>query len=451
MLTNIQEGSENMDNMREKKPGCNKTGRLKKIRLAKSVFLLLFIAFAVFFVTVGDMSTPVAAEDCDCGFCHGSNHHGDGWTGCSGCHDSPPQTGTHLTHYDSAPLNALSYGDTSVSSTSNAYRFGCGNCHPLDRSYHNDGVVEVELYNADAPADSLKAKNPPTAEYTPGLNVTAYPGHVDGQSFSYSDGTCNNVYCHSGYTVSSGSVGLPLTYPANPVPSGYTLNGSYIMDETCSNVTYAPYTVTTQRVYTTTPAWGTSGTFTTCKECHEFPLTTWAPDVQAAAGDSHQWVDDYYGYNWGHAYNMGYNGIPCATCHFETADHRPGTVGNPPTANPTYWAEVNGTYISEYYPVTLRNRAKHVNGTPDVDFDTINGYRYYWPGWRNTHVDLSSATYDPATKTCSDVGCHYGAPFGNHQKIVKWGTPNRMNEGISGGECDVCHRYGYLNETCTTP
>ncbi|MFZ2199010.1 MAG: CxxxxCH/CxxCH domain-containing protein [Thermodesulfovibrionales bacterium] len=402
------------------------SGRVKGAFLfSVSALFLIFLFFS------GIRQT--GAEDCGCSACHAAVSHGPGWNGCSTCHDSPPQTATHLTHYNSAPVKVLVYGDTAISSVDDAYKFGCGNCHPLDNLYHRNGSVEVELYNTAAPADSLKAKNPSNAAYDPTAK------------------TCSNVYCHSGYTVTSGPVGLPLTTADNPAlfPPLYKINKGYIMDETCSNVSYAPYTVNYQRVYKTTPAWGTTGTFTTCKECHEFPLTTWEPDVQAMAGDTHQWVT--YNAEWGewwnqgHAYNMGYYGIPCATCHFGTADHWPGSVSNPPTSRPTYGVQVNGAWISGYKTVSLKSRVMHVNGSPDVSFDTTNGYRYYAAGWRNQLVNLLPATYDPATKTCSNVGCHFS------QRVVKWGFPNRMNEGLSAEACDVCHRTGYLSPTCTTP
>jgi predicted CxxxxCH...CXXCH cytochrome family protein len=163
-----------------------------------------------------------------------------------------------------------------------------------------NGTVNVELYDATAPAGSLKEKNPPTAAYDSGTK------------------TCSNVYCHSGYTVTSDGVGSPLTYPANPAPAGSTRNGPigsppnqfyYIMDSSCSNLTYAPYTVNYSRTYKTTPAWGqTFATPRTCTECHGFPPTTYdpalstAPAASAGAGDSHQWIDNY-GYRNLHAWN----------------------------------------------------------------------------------------------------------------------------------------------------
>jgi len=358
---------------------------------------------------------------CDCESCHG-DFHGENWQGCSGCHESPPQTGSHRSHYDSDPLTVLRYGDTTVRSTADAYMFGCGNCHPLDRALHRDGTVQVELYNATAPAGSLKAKNPSDAAYDSNA------------------GTCSNVYCHSGYTVTSSSVvGLPLTYPPNAVPPGYTVNRTYIMDGTCSNLTYEAYTVDAGRSYVTTPPWGTSGSITTCTECHEFPLTTYYPTVYAGVGDSHQWVDDWQ-WNWRHAYNMIGTPIPCKTCHIATVTQAAGT----------YWAlGEGGAWITAYNPVPVASHAMHVNGTPDVAFDASY---VYGSGSRAHTYSLASATYDPATKTCSDVMCHYNpnATAGTlrlWQKTVKWGAPWR-DEHESGAECDVCHRYGYLSATC---
>lgn len=426
-------------------------GTVHKAGIVKGAVLLpLTVLLLLMIFTTGVRNTT--AEDCDCNFCHG-DQHGPGWKGCSSCHDSPPQTGSHLVHYGSAPVPYMQYGDTANSSDTANYKFGCGNCHPIDSAKHRDGILQVELYDPNSPAGSVKSKNPSSASYVPGGSVISYGSNIAGQpDFSYSNGSCSQVYCHSGYKVtSSGPVGDPLTYPANPLPQGFKVNNGFIMDETCSNVTYAPYTVNSGREYKTTPAWGAAGTFTTCEECHQFPLTTWGPAVEAQVGDSHQWYNDWEGWAYGHANNMDYYpGLPCATCHYMTVEHLPGTISNPPTASPTYWKQVNGTWIHAYYTVPIKSRATHVNGSPDVNFDTVNGYRYYYPGWVNTQVNLSEATYDRDTKTCSDVGCHYGAPFGNFQKKVKWGSPYRGWYG-PGEECDQCHRMGYLNGSCTTP
>ena len=387
--------------------------------------LLALIVSLLFASALSPTTLEAGSTPCDCESCHGDHHQGNP-PGCSSCHWAPPKpeetptrtpTGSHALHYSGSlpPATTLTYGDTRVSSTETEYKFSCGNCHPLDRAKHRDGTVEVELADASAPAESLKAKNPAEAAYNP------------------STGTCSKVYCHSGYSVSSTTVGPPLTSPPNAVPPGYSLGGPYILDQTC-NLTYEPYTVNYTRVYATTPAWGATGSFTACTECHAFPLTTSYPTVEAGVGDSHAWVDDW-GYINLHAWNMSYptfGAVPCRTCHYSTV-----TV-----AGATHLSNQNGQELVQYDPVPISNRAAHVNGRPDVAFDTVNGFTY-----RNTY-GLSSATYDPTTKTCSEVACHYNPTptgrGGRWQKIAKWGAPYRWWESA---ECDLCHNYG-LGGTC---
>ena len=394
-------------------------------------FIILVIA--VFFIAMlfaVSVRSIEADAPCDCNVCHG-DPHGPGWTGCSACHDSPPQTASHLKHYGSGPLLRIRYGDAAITSTADAYLFGCGNCHPLDNTKHRDGILQVELYNPAAPSDSVKAKNPSTAAYTAGLNVTTYASKVAGDTttFSYSDGTCSDVYCHSGNTVTSGPVGFPLT--SSP--------GVYIMDADC-NPTYAPYTVNYQRDYQPTPAWGV-GSISTCNACHQFPLTTSFPSNQAGVGDSHQWIDNY-GYGNFHGYNMSNNTpVYCRTCHY-------GTV----TQANTFSRDTGG--VTTYDPVPLASHVMHVNGTSDVAFDQTNNivYNVIRP---NVTLNLSGASYDPSTKTCSNVSCHYGnntlPPGGissykiRYQQKVKWGAPFRPTD--SDAECDLCHRT-ILPKTC---
>jgi predicted CxxxxCH...CXXCH cytochrome family protein len=405
----------------------------RMMRRSLPALLVFFLVLVILALKAPPATT--GSIPCDCLSCHVvSDSH---LAGCTGCHAYPPATGSHRAHFDNNVPQNTRYGDTAVNSTAAGYIFGCGNCHPLDMANHNNGTVDVELYNASAPAGSLKAKNPLNATYD---NVGK---------------TCANVYCHSGYTVTSGPVGLPLTYPPNPVPPGYPVGyalntvgaTSYIMDNTCSNLIYAPYTVTVARDYKTTPAWGATGTSTTCTECHAFPLTTYYPAVSAMAGDSHQWVDEN-GWNWGHAYNMlGVGGVPCATCHYGSVDHGGGgAYPQAQTANPpTYWA---GNIVA-YNPAPIKNRSLHVNGVSDVAFDNVNGYRYYYLPYYNNQYDLTAATYNAQTKTCSNVSCHYGGRLSSVQQSPKWGSPyGPYSTSGTYMQCDLCHRHGYLSETC---
>ena len=295
---------------------------------------------------------------------------------CNSCHGAPPATGAHLKHSNSS---AVGYGLTGSYSTSTDYIFGCGECHPSDLTSHRNGSVDVTLASIGAPAGSLKEKNSPTAAFT--------------------GGTCGGVYCHSGGQVSSG-----------PVPNPISVGPNYVLDSH-GNFTYDPYTVTKTRSYTTTPNWVSGAVSGNCTDCHDFPLTTSFPSVQAGVGDSHQWIDDF-GFGNLHAYNMGFAPLSCSTCHY-------GEI----TAVNT-WTRVGD--ITTYNPVPLENRTAHVNGQANVTFDTINSAIY------NTQFSLAGATYNPAERSCANVACHL------NQNYVAWGTPYRWWTN----ECDLCHRFG---------
>lgn len=417
-----------------------------KVRIAVILSLSVLCLFLLFTTN----APQSLAEDCGCQICHGGPHPPD-WSGCSSCHDSPPQTGSHRKHYDSTPIivDYMLYNDTSVTSTAEAYRFGCGNCHPLDITKHRDGILQVELYNAAAPSGSIKAKNPSNAVYTPGTTPQTYPHKIAGQpNFSYSDGTCSNIYCHSGYTVTSGPVGWPLFDP---------VTGFYILDSTC-NLTYNPYTVIPVSVYKSTPAWGTAGgdSFSDCIACHDFPPNTRWPENQAGVGDSHQHIDADGNGNI-HGINMSpLNGpVLCRTCHY-------GTVTD---ANTWSWTGTNGN-VAVWDPVPLASRILHVNGTPDVAFDTVNdlSYRYIYTGGVWTFnlggpgptgpTFEGPPTYEIITvngkeeKVCSNVACHSSTRhriFQNFQQKVVWGRPSRVT-AESTVECDACHRSIYHEE-----
>ena len=317
-----------------------------------------------------------------CAYCHLQDDGSIGGGACDACHGAPPPTGAHATH---AGTDSVGYGLTGSFATDADYQYGCGECHPTDFSQHQNGSVDVDLSSKGAPAGSLKSQNGTTA--------------------AYAGGVCSNVYCHSGLQVTSGPVGAYLV-------DG---NGNYIFDEH-GNLTYDPYTVTETQIYRTTPAWN-GGQIADCVSCHEFPLLTAVPDVEAGVGNTHQWIGDY-GYGNLHAWNMGFEPLSCRTCHY----------GEITTANT--WSRDTAD-VTTYDPVPLASRVMHANGQRDVVFDTVNDITY--AGWSGTTVyNLSGAVYTPGEKSCANVGCH------KLQTYVEWGTPYRHWTN----ECDLCHRYG---------
>ncbi len=331
----------------------------------------------------------------NCVSCH---VHSEGFKpSCGACHDAPPPTGTHVKHFGGTKDDA-EYGSTKMTkdftSQGAVYLMSCGNCHPMNSAKHANNVensgggdAEIELYDPSAPAGSLKALNPPTASYTPGSAV-----YTDPKGMKYTQGTCNNVYCHS-YTAfsTSGAVPEPTEPPFYPP------------------LVYEPpwQTFVVKTIQYQSPKWGVDSLG--CNGCHGYPITTSYPTVSAGVGDSHAWIDDY-GYINLHIWNMSFDPLQCNACHYDTVRDN--------------FTWVRDDYSIQLGGITIFNTAKHINGTKEVSF-TQNPVAY------GTDYYLTNATFDQNTKTCYNVACHL------NQTEVIWGSPYRW--GITS-ECNVCHQ-----------
>jgi predicted CxxxxCH...CXXCH cytochrome family protein len=318
----------------------------------------------------------------NCLLCHDHEHgflpNGGAGGACNSCHGAPPADATHLAHFG-AGVELASYGTAENFSTATNYIFSCGTCHPSSSSNtHRDGHVEVELYDPNAPAGSLKSLNPATANY---------------DSLSH---TCSNVYCHSATTWTSGPVGEPLMENDRPVLDA---NG---------NLTYDPYTLDISRTYHDM-TWG--GSTPDCNGCHRNMPQTAYPQVDAGVGNSHAWIEEW-GYEDLHAYNMASDPLTCRTCHY-------GTVTVPQGWSRDPWD------VTTYGDVPIANKMRHVNGVKDVVFDSVNTVAV-----QEQTFSTAGASYDVATQTCSSLPCH-GA-----QQTPQWGKPYRW---WVTAECDQCH------------
>ncbi|MFH2005266.1 MAG: CxxxxCH/CxxCH domain-containing protein [bacterium] len=362
---------------------------------------------------------PPHTTSTDCGSCHPGTmnssggidvqggQHIDGilqvqFGACDSCHGAPPATGAHLVHYGASVAEAA-YGGTEGTQqllpSGTAYAFNCGNCHPIDLAHHANGipnsgggVAEVDLSPVGAPAGSLKSLNAPTATYTPGSTV-----YTDASGFAYTLGTCSEVYCHSAasYGTPSGVQEPGVDFPFTGYP-----------------IAYPSYQLDVSRIYQS-PTW--DGTSLQCDSCHGFPPRSFYPTVVAGAGDSHSYIDDI-GYENLHGWSMTGDPIACATCHYSTVTDQ-GVRSRTPL--PDEW--------SVYQSVPMVGFGAHVNGQPDVTFtpDLV-------PVIADPPLfDLSSASYDPATRTCSGVGCHL------LETEAQWGAPYRWSNTY---ECNRCHQ-----------
>jgi predicted CxxxxCH...CXXCH cytochrome family protein len=317
---------------------------------------------------------------------------------CGGCHALPPDTGTHKVHFN-ALADSAKYGGTGGTEDTNpggnAYGFNCGNCHPMDGDSHANGVLnagggsaEVDLSPAGAPVGSLKSMNAAQATYIPGDEV-----FTDENGMKYTQGTCNNIYCHSSKRYESGPVPAPGT--------DFPFNWIYPIE-------YPDFEVSWQRIYQS-PQWGTQES---CDGCHGFPPRTTFEEVEAGVGDSHSWIDDQ-GFDNLHAWNHGYGPMPCAICHTGTVtDH----------GENSYEGEGEGWAI--YGPIPISGFAEHVNGTADILF-TQTPYKM------KNDQDLTSAEYDTETRSCSSVSCH------EDETTIEWGAPYRW---WNMAECNKCHQ-----------
>jgi hypothetical protein len=326
---------------------------------------------------------------------------------CGACHDVPPPTGTHLKHFGGTNDHAL-YGSTSITQDvtpqGTTYLMNCGNCHPMDGTKHINGVPnsgggtsEIELYNPNAPAGSLKALNPPTATYTHGTTV-----YTDAQGMKYTTGTCSNVYCHS-YTAFSTFGTVPDPTPlTDPVTRKYSL---------VYNPPWQSLVVKTTQYQN--PMWGVDSL--ACNGCHGYPIMTSYPTVSAGAGDSHAWVDDY-GYVDLHVWNMSFGPLQCNTCHYDTV------------RDVAAWTQ-DALGFTTFSNIPIYNTSKHINGSKDIAFTPISVL--YQTSSGNVYHSLTNATFDTNTKTCSNVSCHHS------QTSVIWGSPYRY---WNSWECNICHQ-----------
>lgn len=345
---------------------------------------------------------------------------------CNACHPDPG--GAHRAH-GALPGEVAAYGVASQLEDGSpqggpGYAYGCGQCHPLDFARHLDGAVEVELAPATGLEGTLRGRNAAGAAYDPAT------------------GTCSGVYCHS---------------------SGQA----------------AP-------AYAATPAWR-SGAAPGCGGCHGNPPRYASGPAGGPAANSHLGLADD-GYEFGHFAGLpgpthttrhggnvaGYDAAPitCQTCHFDTVD--PGAAG----PSGFWWLDTTGDYrlpggllgfdCSRCHgapggPPAGQGRVRplrHVNGRADVAFDPRTSLPAspglpaapntpalpYWVTGANVgplppdarldgttlSLHLGAASYDPATRTCSGVGCHLGdAPV--------WGRPYRILGPPQDTSCCRCH------------
>jgi predicted CxxxxCH...CXXCH cytochrome family protein len=361
---------------------------------------------------------------------------------CGSCHGMPPPSGAHVAHYgleggsgfgDLATLQDRFPGAAPTEAPA-VYAFGCGNCHPSGK--HRDGHVDVVLQDPGAPAESLLARAQPTAAY------------------DAATGTCSGVYCHS-----SGQA-----TPAYKTTPGWS-SGAKLGCNGCHD---------------NPPAYVSGGAGSATANSH-LNLADDGYEFGHFLGMPGAWHTTKHGGAWGPGQDTA--PITCQTCHAETTD--PSNTG----PSGFYYLDTTGDYrmpggdpgrVDWGWQAGIQCGAchvdgdaraptragkvlplRHVNGTRDVVFDarpalaaipwlpaapntptqpywiTDPGLGGYWPAgltWNGTTLSfgLAASTYEPATKTCTNVACHVA-----EQRPV-WGRPYQYYTN-SSATCYTCH------------
>ncbi len=336
---------------------------------------------------------------------------------CNYCHPIANLGGAHTKHVDLSQTVAY-YTYTANRSTTAAYSFGCSSCHPLTAgSSHATGTIILDLRPSVANIGTLRAKNANTISAAGPAGTTN--GGTTADSTSGSVVKCLNIYCHS---------------------NGYTSN----------------------LVFSTTPNWY-GGTFSgdKCANCHGN-----SPNSTVTGSPSH-FNSNFAGSGnpGGHVVGIHYDNIFNGTVGTAT----PGTSatsshGNPTTSttlncNTCHYATVSGSNNDKNIVCTtchtggsarsdavITNKAKHVNGVPDIEFNPIqirskaqilpadatvwtrNGDYKTSGSFDIANTSLNTATmWNGTTKTCSNISCHFNNP-------INW----EGNTGIAA-KCTICH------------
>lgn len=342
------------------------------------------------------------------GSCSSISCHFNGmatWGGvvsCGDCHAVPPPTGAHVVHFGGTSSEAQ-YGNDGKILSATAYKFNCGNCHPLNVANHANGTVEIELYNPSA--TGFKQYNPPSATKSGTGNSTV----------------CDNVYCHS-----NGADGANRAYKSTPQwgstfgankcggchdnPPQYAGQGHYNSSGFMGKEGGHLVGIHFDNIYTGTTGLASAGTGNTNSHGNSLYSTTIACYICHSNVVSQTPVDTYA------LYNVSSSAMKCSNCH----------TGATPTPLQ------NGA---------IADKGLHINGTKEVAF--VNAFSmkskaqlrdesrpsmwtrnagYKTPGAYDS-ATINSSDWNPGTKTCV-TACHNNQP-------VTWGD--------TGVTCSSCH------------
>jgi predicted CxxxxCH...CXXCH cytochrome family protein len=424
--------------------------------------------------------------------CTGCHTHQDGFSGaggaCDSCHDLPYTIGKHGSH-DQVQAGPGGWSDTTATTTATQYGFACAKCHagPASAGHMSDGS---KPHTVDISFDTSADPKNPSGSYAPdGGSQVSDPG-ANGDGYYWSDGTCDNLYCHSNAAPLGGSIAYQ-----SPAPT-WNQAGS-LTCTSCHDTGGGGTTLSSaHKIHT-----GTYGYV--CERCHDFTVDNLgAVDVKTYHVNGAKDVKfDPVGVNNSSGSYSGTVSAPNYTCsntycHSDGTDQTPAYTSGPSIAwNTTKACDVchdgaaaddpdhmqtnahaahihNATTIGSNYDCdtchsdtvtgsgTISTIANHVNGSTEV---TLASGTWTKPNCDNNYCHSSGAdssggtsyeTYSPnwTSTTLNCKGCH-----GNHSEAAfvstAAGEPNYDNDTGPGGadanshskhvsvitDCNKCH------------
>jgi predicted CxxxxCH...CXXCH cytochrome family protein len=385
---------------------------------------------------------------------------------CGTCHPAPPPTGAHAAHIKLTSLNGVAYGQewTAESkeaqvpgSTGGGYSFGCGVCHPKNVARHGDGTVQVDLSPAGGAVDGVRILN------------------GAGAAFDKSTGTCSNVYCHSSgqaaptfattpnwygsQKVTCGDChGNPPSYASGAVGSPAANSHIFLsgLGREAGHFSGLPGSSPHRSRHGQPTSFTTAeqGAVITCQTCH---ATTVDP-ANVSPGGGFFYLDTSIttqlpGGNASRLTNAAWKDTQCVTCHKAGGTGSIGTGKVLPLKHvngvrdvvfdqrtvadlpgwSTYWATTIGLGTSAPTRPYFMTSAKFPVATP-LPAGAEYGFDPAAPAGAGTATlsyQLTGTTYDPASKTCSNVACHLG-------KSATWGN-NFAPTSATDDACTHCH------------
>jgi predicted CxxxxCH...CXXCH cytochrome family protein len=381
-----------------------------------------------------------------CIVCH---THEVGFSGaggaCDNCHFAPPTVGKHGSH-DQVGSVPSDYGTTTSHATATEYGFACSKCHTgghiNDNAPNHDGSMtwpwEVEVLFDDT-ADPMN----PTGAYAGTYNENQDQG-PDGDWWSWSDGSCSDLYCHS-RAVPLGGTDAFATVSWDQVA---TLDCTSCHD-TAGDTTTLSNLSPAHRIHTDTDRYDFR-----CVRCHVNTITVTTND---AIADKREHVDgekdvffDSSGVN-----NAGGSYDDVAYRCSDTYCHSNGQVQTPPySSGPSIaWdstATCRSCHGGDATGTPTMASGKHPNHVNNASFigtnydcitchaatvsanETVNDFGNHVNGTSNVSGTNVGTWSDP---TCTSSYCHSSGQAAPQYYTMNWGTDTI-------DDCKGCHgRY----------